>query len=87
MYDYRRGFDAVQVSDEVEIPQTFPYGLLHPGDYPEGREVSRFARIRKIPRDSQLEDTLPVRGRSFSLSPDAASSERSLWISGSAAGD
>src|SRR4026207_740349 len=63
MNDLRRDSDTFQVPDEVEIPQTFPYGLLHPSDYPEGGKVTRFPRIREVACDPQLESALPVSGR------------------------
>jgi len=58
--DYRGDFDPFQVTDEVKIPQTFPYGFLYPADNPEGCEVYRLVRIRKITRDPELEGALPV---------------------------
>src|SRR5687767_13154681 len=69
MNDYRGDSDAPQVPDEVEISQTFPYGFLHPSDYPEGGEVARFPRIGKIAGDTELEGPLPVCGRIPVLEP------------------
>src|SRR5687768_4377411 len=60
MNDDRGDFDAPQVPDEVEISQTFPYGLLYPCDYPEGGEVAHLAWIGEIAGDPQLERALSI---------------------------
>ena len=78
MNDDRGDFDALQVPDEVEISQAFPYRLLHPADDPEGCQIPRFAWIREVTGDAELECALPVCGRILLLEPDAASSSRML---------
>src|SRR6267143_3891188 len=56
----RGGFDPLQVADQVEIPQTFPYGLLHFAHDSERREVASLARIRKVTGDAKLERALAI---------------------------
>src|SRR5688572_63945 len=69
MNDDRGDFDALQVPDEVEISQTFPYGLLYPCDYAEGGEVARLAWIGEIASDAQLERALSICRRILLLDP------------------
>jgi hypothetical protein len=60
MENYRRDSDAFKSADEVEISQTFPYRLLHSGYHSERRQVSRFAWISKVARNTKLERPLSV---------------------------
>src|ERR1700674_553409 len=69
MDDDRGGFDPLQIAYQVEIAQTFPYGLLHFGHDSEWREVASFARIRKITGNAELERALAIGGRIFLPQP------------------